>query len=79
MGSRGIGEIGIVGAAAAIANGTYHATGTRVRDLPVTADQLTLTLSRDDASCANEGAAPQLAWPASLHPCQLAGVPRAGP
>jgi hypothetical protein len=40
MGSRGIGEIGIVGAAAAIANAVYHATGTRVRSLPVTPDKL---------------------------------------
>jgi len=39
MGSRGIGEIGIVGAAAAVANAAYHATGVRVRDLPVTADR----------------------------------------
>jgi len=40
MGSRGIGEIGIVGAAAAIANAVYHATGRRVRDLPLTPDKL---------------------------------------
>jgi xanthine dehydrogenase YagR molybdenum-binding subunit len=40
MGSRGIGEIGIVGAAAAIANAAWHATGIRVRDLPITADKL---------------------------------------
>ncbi len=39
MGSKGIGEIGIVGAAAAIANATWHATGIRVRDLPLTADK----------------------------------------
>jgi len=39
MGSRGIGEIGIVGTAAAVANAAYHATGVRVRDLPVTADR----------------------------------------
>ena len=38
MGSRGIGEIGIVGTAAAVANATFHATGVRVRDLPLTAD-----------------------------------------
>ncbi len=38
-GGRGIGEIGIVGTAAAIANAAWHATGTRVRDLPVTADR----------------------------------------
>lgn len=36
MGTRGIGEIGIVGAAAAVANATYHATGVRVRELPLT-------------------------------------------
>ena len=35
LGARGIGEIGIVGAAAAIANAAHHATGVRVRDLPV--------------------------------------------
>ncbi len=38
MGSRGIGEIGIVGTAAAVANAAYHATGVRVRSLPLTAD-----------------------------------------
>jgi xanthine dehydrogenase YagR molybdenum-binding subunit len=38
MGSRGIGEIGIVGTAAAVANAAYHATGVRVRELPLTAD-----------------------------------------
>ncbi|MET8778893.1 xanthine dehydrogenase family protein molybdopterin-binding subunit [Nocardia sp. NPDC004654] len=40
MGSRGAGEIGIVGAAAAVANAVYHATGVRVRDLPITPDKL---------------------------------------
>jgi xanthine dehydrogenase YagR molybdenum-binding subunit len=39
MGSRGIGEIGIVGTAAAVANAAAHATGVRVRELPVTADR----------------------------------------
>lgn len=39
MGSRGIGEIGIVGTAAAVANATYHATGIRVRELPLTPDR----------------------------------------
>jgi xanthine dehydrogenase YagR molybdenum-binding subunit len=38
MGSKGIGEIGIVGTAAAVANAAYNATGVRVRDLPVTLD-----------------------------------------
>jgi xanthine dehydrogenase YagR molybdenum-binding subunit len=40
MGSKGIGEIGIVGAAAAIANAAHHATAIRVRDLPITVDKL---------------------------------------
>jgi xanthine dehydrogenase YagR molybdenum-binding subunit len=39
MGSKGIGEIGIVGTAAAIANAAHHATGIRIRDLPLTADK----------------------------------------
>ncbi len=39
-GVRGIGEIGCVGSAAAIANAIYHATGKRIRDLPITADKL---------------------------------------
>jgi len=40
MGARGMGEIGITGAAAAVANAVYHATGKRVRDLPITMDKL---------------------------------------
>jgi xanthine dehydrogenase YagR molybdenum-binding subunit len=40
LGSKGIGEIGICGTAAAIANAVYHATGVRVRDLPITLDKL---------------------------------------
>jgi len=40
MGSKGIGEIGIVGSPAAVANAVYHATGERVRDLPITLDKL---------------------------------------
>jgi xanthine dehydrogenase YagR molybdenum-binding subunit len=39
MGSRGIGEIGIVGVAAAVANAAHHATGVRIRDLPITPDR----------------------------------------
>ncbi|MBW4718712.1 xanthine dehydrogenase family protein molybdopterin-binding subunit [Saccharothrix obliqua] len=38
MGTKGIGEIGIVGTAAAIVNAAHHATGIRVRDLPLTLD-----------------------------------------
>jgi xanthine dehydrogenase YagR molybdenum-binding subunit len=40
MGAKGIGEIGIVGAAAAVANAVFHATGTRVRRLPIQPDKL---------------------------------------
>jgi xanthine dehydrogenase YagR molybdenum-binding subunit len=40
MGARGIGEIGITGVGAAIANAVYHATGKRVRHLPITLDKL---------------------------------------
>ena len=40
LGVTGVGEIGIVGTPAAIANAIYHATGKRVRDLPITLDKL---------------------------------------
>jgi xanthine dehydrogenase YagR molybdenum-binding subunit len=39
LGIKGVGEIGVVGTAAAIANAIYHATGKRVRDLPITLDK----------------------------------------
>ena len=40
LGCRGIGEMAVTGVAAAIANAVYHATGKRVRDLPITPDKL---------------------------------------
>jgi xanthine dehydrogenase YagR molybdenum-binding subunit len=40
MGARGIGEIGITGVGAAIANAVFNATGIRIRDLPITLDKL---------------------------------------
>ncbi len=40
LGVKGLGEIGIVGTAAAVANAIYHATGKRVRSLPITIDKL---------------------------------------
>ena len=40
LGAKGIGEIGITGVGAAIANAVYHATGRRVRDLPITLDKV---------------------------------------
>jgi xanthine dehydrogenase YagR molybdenum-binding subunit len=40
VGARGVGEIGIVGMAAAIANAVYNATGIRVRHIPITIEDL---------------------------------------
>jgi xanthine dehydrogenase YagR molybdenum-binding subunit len=40
LGVKGLGEIGVVGVAAAIANAVFHATGKRIRELPITLDKL---------------------------------------
>ncbi|MHA6249609.1 xanthine dehydrogenase family protein molybdopterin-binding subunit [Pontibacter sp. CAU 1760] len=40
LGAKGLGEIGVVGVAAAISNAVYHATGKRVRSLPITLDKV---------------------------------------
>ncbi|WP_309237767.1 xanthine dehydrogenase family protein molybdopterin-binding subunit [Streptomyces albidus (ex Kaewkla and Franco 2022)] len=40
LGTKGVGEIGLVGVAAAIANAVHHATGIRIRSLPITLDEL---------------------------------------
>ncbi len=40
IGVKGVGEVGLAGVAAAIANAVYHATGRRIRSLPITIDQL---------------------------------------
>lgn len=40
LGARGIGEIGVTGVAAAVANAVFNATGKRIRDLPITLDKL---------------------------------------
>ncbi|MFJ2478237.1 xanthine dehydrogenase family protein molybdopterin-binding subunit [Streptomyces sp. NPDC087659] len=40
IGAKGIGEVGLVGIAAAVANAVYHATGKRIRSLPITLDAL---------------------------------------
>ena len=42
MGSKGLGEISLIGMAPAIANAVFNATGKRVRDLPITPDKLIL-------------------------------------
>ena len=41
-GSKGLGEVGIIGCAAAISNAIYNATGKRLRDLPMTPDKVLL-------------------------------------
>ncbi|MVA26363.1 xanthine dehydrogenase family protein molybdopterin-binding subunit [Agrobacterium vitis] len=40
LGGKGVGEVGIVGVAPAIANAVFHATGKRVRDLPITLEKI---------------------------------------
>ena len=40
LGVKGLGEIGIIGVAAAIGNAVFHATGKRVRSFPITPDKL---------------------------------------
>lgn len=49
MGSKGIGEIGIVGTAAAVSNAVWHACGVRVRDLPITLDRVLRALEERPA------------------------------
>ena len=46
LGSKGIGELGICGAGAAVANAVYNACGARVRDYPITLDKVLPTLAR---------------------------------
>jgi xanthine dehydrogenase YagR molybdenum-binding subunit len=40
IGVKGLGEIGTTGVAAAVANAVYHATGIRIRSLPITLDKM---------------------------------------
>jgi len=40
MGAKGLGEVGLIGFTAAVANAVYHATGKRIRQLPITPDKL---------------------------------------
>ncbi len=45
IGAKGMGEIALIGFAAAVANAIYHATGKRIRDLPITLDKILLATS----------------------------------
>ena len=48
LGSKGIGELGICGAAAAVTNAIHNATGARIRDFPATPDKLLAALEALD-------------------------------
>jgi xanthine dehydrogenase YagR molybdenum-binding subunit len=49
LGAKGLGELGIIGTAGAIANAVFHATGRRIRTLPITLDKLLLAAAGQDA------------------------------
>jgi xanthine dehydrogenase YagR molybdenum-binding subunit len=51
----GVGEIGVTGVAAAIANAVYHATGKRIGDLPITPDKILTTLPATGTVVDGEG------------------------
>ena len=57
LGVKGVGEIGQVGSAAAIANAVYHATGYRVRELPIAVEHL-LAYTPPASAAAVAGAQP---------------------
>jgi xanthine dehydrogenase YagR molybdenum-binding subunit len=48
LGSKGVGELGISGAGAAVMNAIHNATGARIRDFPATPDKLIAALERLD-------------------------------
>jgi len=47
LGARGVGEIGNTGMAAAVGNAIFHATGVRIRELPITPDKILTALQRE--------------------------------
>jgi len=59
LGVKGVGEIGQVGSAAAIANAVWHATGYRVRELPIAIEHLLAHLTVSPAAAAATGPVPQ--------------------
>jgi hypothetical protein len=69
IGVKGIGEIGLVGIAAAIANAVYHATGRRIRCLPITIDQLLRPVRRSPRWASRRGVGAEPHW------CTLVAAP----
>jgi xanthine dehydrogenase YagR molybdenum-binding subunit len=59
VGARGVGEIGITGVGAAVANAVFNATGKRVRDLPITLDKLCSEASQRAPGPSRQ---PRLGW-----------------
>jgi xanthine dehydrogenase YagR molybdenum-binding subunit len=53
LGGRGVGEIGNTGLAAAIGNAIWHATGVRIRELPITPDKILVALSENEGAARN--------------------------
>lgn len=47
LGIKGIGELGICGAGAAVANAVYNATGVRIRDFPITLDKILIEMPQE--------------------------------
>jgi xanthine dehydrogenase YagR molybdenum-binding subunit len=65
LGTKGIGELAITGLPAAIANAVYHATGTRVRSLPISIEKVLSTLPSALESTARERATKTSAIPST--------------
>jgi xanthine dehydrogenase YagR molybdenum-binding subunit len=59
LGVKGVGEIGQVGSAAAIANAVWHATGYRVRELPIAIEHLLAHLTVSPAAAAAAAPVPR--------------------
>jgi xanthine dehydrogenase YagR molybdenum-binding subunit len=55
LGAKGVGELGICGSGAAVANAVFNATGVRVREFPITVDKMLRGLARADASSSTNG------------------------
>ncbi len=79
MGSKGIGELGIVGAAAALGNAVRHATGIRFHELPLTPDRVLPALEAAARAPRAQGSAADLAQRGGPARTAGSGVRRRGP